>query len=117
MKLKEVIEILDGKVLVGEEQLESEITSACSADMMSDVLAFSHNHSALLTGLCNTQVIRTAEMMDINYIIIVRGKSATEEMKSMAKERGIVLISTSHMMYVASGLLYSHGLTGGGTND
>ncbi len=117
MKLKELIEILDGEILVGDSNPESEIESACSADMMSDVLAFSHNHSALLTGLCNTQVIRTAEMMDINYIIIVRGKTATEEMKAMAVERGITLISTRLMMYVASGLLYSHGLTGGGYND
>ena len=39
--------------------------------MMSDVLAFMKDQSVLLTGLCNLQVIRTAEMMDIVCIVFV----------------------------------------------
>ena len=34
----------------GEEFLDREITSACASDMMSDVLAFSKDHSVLITG-------------------------------------------------------------------
>ncbi len=113
LKIEEIIKILDASVLAGAGQLEEEVTSACSADMMSDVLAFSKDHSALLTGLCNTQVIRTAEMMDIGCIIIVRGKKPTDEMIAMAKERSIVLLSTPLLMFSASGLLYQNKIIGG----
>ena len=65
MKLSKVKEILDAKVLTGEEFLDKEVNSACGCDLMSDVLAFVKDKAILLTGLMNLQVIRTAEMMDI----------------------------------------------------
>ena len=65
MTVRDVRDVLGARVLVGEEYLDREVRSACGSDMMSDVLAFSKDHSVLLTGLCNPQVIRTAEMLDI----------------------------------------------------
>lgn len=56
MVVKDVRDVLKAKVLSGEEYLDREVGSACGADMMSDVLAFSKDHSILLTGLCNLQV-------------------------------------------------------------
>ena len=74
MTVRDVKDVLGARVLAGEEFLDREVKSACGSDMMSDVLAFSKDHSVLLTGLCNPQVIRTAEMLDIVCIIFVRGK-------------------------------------------
>ena len=53
MTARDVKDILGARVLVGEDHLEVEVRSACGSDMMSDVLAFSKDHSVLLTGLCN----------------------------------------------------------------
>ena len=78
MTVKDAMETLGARVLVGEDRLDQEVRSACGSDMMSDVLAFSKDHSILLTGLCNPQVIRTAEMLDIVCIIFVRGKKPDE---------------------------------------
>ena len=47
--------------------------------MMSDVLAFVKDQAVLLTGLCNPQVVRTAEMMDMRCIVFVRGKNPPAE--------------------------------------
>ena len=74
MKLFEVKEILNATVLCGEEFMDKDIKSACGCDLMSDVLAFVKDDALLLTGLINPQVIRTAEMMDIQTIVFVRGK-------------------------------------------
>ena len=81
--------------------------------MMSDVLAFSKDHSILLTGLCNPQVIRTAEMLDIVCIIFVRGKKPDATILEMAKERDLVVLETGHRMFSACGMLYKAGLNGG----
>ena len=78
MTVKDVQDVLGARVLVGENHLDREVRSACGSDMMSDVLAFSKDHSVLLTGLCNPQVIRTAEMLDIVCVIFVRGKKPDE---------------------------------------
>lgn len=110
MKLSEVKSILDAKVLAGEELLEREVASACGSDLMSDVLAFVKDRALLLTGLINPQVIRTAEMMDIETIVFVRGKEPEESIINMAKCKDIVLLSTKYPQYIACGLLYSNGL-------
>ncbi len=114
MKLSKVKEILDAKVLVGEELLDGEIDSAFGSDLMSDVLAFAHERIMLLTGLINPQVVRTAEMMDISAILFVRGKCPDDAIIELARAKNIVILSTEHTLYVASGKLYSNGLKGKG---
>lgn len=110
MKIREIAEILDASVQYGGDKLDTEVKSACAADLMSDVLAFSKSSTALLTGLMNPQVIRTAEMMDIVCIIFVRNKKPTAEMIELAKALGIVVLSTEYTMYYAGGRLYAAGL-------
>lgn len=113
MTVRDAMNVLGARVLVGEELLDREVKSACGSDMMSDVLAFSKDHSVLLTGLCNPQVIRTAEMLDIVCIIFVRGKKADETILEMARDRGLIVMETGHRMFSSCGMLYAAGLTGG----
>ena len=113
MTVKDVMDVLGARVLVGEEHLGREVRSACGSDMMSDVLAFVKDQSVLLTGLCNPQSVRTAEMMDIVCIVFVRGKIPDESVIELAKERKIVLLSTQMRMFAACGILYENGLRGG----
>ena len=60
MKIKDLKELLDAEVFCCEENLERQIDSACGCDLMSDVLAYVKDQGALLTGLVNPQVVRTA---------------------------------------------------------
>lgn len=112
MKISEIRDILGAEVLCCEESLDREVLSACGSDMMSDVLAFVKNQAALLTGLVNPQVIKTAVMMDMYCIIFVRDKLPTPEMIELAEEAGIVLLATGIRMFEACGLLYQRGLAG-----
>ena len=114
MKLRQIASLLGAEVLCGENLLEEEAHSACGSDMMSDVLAYCKDQGALLTGLVNPQVVRTAEMTDIHCIVFVRGKQPDECLLRLAKERSIAVLCTRLDMYRACGLLYSGGLTEGG---
>ena len=57
MKIGTIVEMLNARVLCGEDKLDSVVNSACGCDMMSDVLAFVKEQAVLLTGLCNPQVM------------------------------------------------------------
>ena len=114
MKIATIKELLDAEVICGEDSLGRHVYSACGSDMMSDVLAYVKDQAVLLTGLVNTQVVRTAEMMDMVCIVFVRSKSPTEEMIALARENGIVLLRTRKRMYEACGKLYAGGLGGNG---
>lgn len=112
MKIDKVIELLEAKLLIGEELLNDDVDYGYSCDLMSDVLAYVRNNVLLLTGLIHPQVIRTAEMLDIKAIVIVRGKSPSEEVLRMAKMRDIAIIATKHSLFTASGILFDSGLKG-----
>jgi hypothetical protein len=110
MKLKDVAEMLNGRIVCGKEQLDKEIEFAFSSDLMSDVLTIQKDNMLLLTGLANVQALRTAEMSDICCIVLVRNKKASEDMLRLGKESGIVIIECPCSMFKASGLLYNNGL-------
>ncbi len=112
MKISTIRELLDAAVIIGEDMLDEHVYSACGSDMMSDVLAYVKDQAVLLTGLVNTQVVRTAEMMDMRCIVFVRSKQPTPEIVALAEESGIVLLATPKRMYEACGILYSNGLVG-----
>ena len=112
MKINTIKDLLDAEVICCEEELEDSVYSACGSDMMSDVLAYVKDQAVLLTGLVNSQVIRTAEMMDMKCVVFVRSKNPTAEMISLAQESGIVLLATQKRLYEACGILYSNGLVG-----
>ena len=113
MKISKVVELLDAEVVCGEDMLDNEVYSACGSDMMSDVLAYVKDHSLLLTGLINPQVVRTADMMDMICIVFVRGKKPDGAILQLAVDRGIAVLATKLPMFAACGLLYEKGLRGG----
>lgn len=112
MKICKMQELLEADVLCCEENLGKHVYSAFGCDLMSDVLAYVTDQAVLLTGLVNPQVIRTALMMDMTCIIFVRSKKPNDEMIQLAKEHGIVMMSTAMTLYTACGTLYSNGLIG-----
>ncbi len=114
MTVRDIKQYLNAETLCCEEYLDREVHTACGSDMMSDVLAYVKDQSVLITGLCNPQVIRTAEMMDMICICFIRGKMPDENMISLAKERNIVLLVSNYKMFTACGILYKNGLHGGG---
>jgi len=113
MKLDQVEKILNASVYTDFPYSDIEVGAACGSDLMSDALAFGEDKGLLLTGLNNPQCIRTAEMMDISCVVLVRGKEPDESVISLANEKQIVVMKTDQLMFTSCGLLYEAGLSGG----
>ena len=113
MKISTIKDLLKAEVICCEDSIGLHVYSACGSDMMSDVLAYVKDQAVLLTGLVNSQVIRTAEMMDMKCIVFVRGKRPDIDMIDLAVDRDIVLLGTTLEMFTSCGLLYKAGLKGG----
>lgn len=113
MKLSKIIQILDAEILCSvKEKSNVDISMACGADLMSDVLAFIKSDALLLTGLTTPQVIFTAENSGVHVICFVRGKKPSRETIELAKERKIILLTTNIPMFESCGRLYKNGLLG-----
>lgn len=120
MKLSEIIKKYNFKVYTPDLLAEMEINYAFCSDLMSDALIILNSvtderilaQSMLITGLTTNQSIRTAEMLDVNVVLLVRGKIPSLKVIDLAIESKIILLSTEQTMFNMSGLLYTDGIKG-----
>lgn len=110
MKIGDIVTILGGKLVIGNEFRELEVEMGFASDLMSDVLTLQAENLVLITGLANIQTIRTAEMADIKCIIFVRKKKATPDIIQLARENNIVVVECPYSMFKSCGLLFHAGL-------
>lgn len=120
MKLTEIIKKYECRVFTESLVKEKEIDFAFCTDLMSDALFIMNSvederildHSILITGLATQQSVRTAEMLDIEVVLLVRGKIPSNKVVELAKESNIILLSTDYTMFNTSGMMYQDGIKG-----
>jgi len=112
IKVKDIVNALDGEVLSGMDKLSSDVMFMGAADMLSDVLALSNPGMIMLTGHSSIQALRTALVTDLLGLIVVRGKHIPTQTIDMARENNFLLITTKSFMYSSCGKLYKLGLKG-----
>lgn len=110
MDILDLVRLIDGRLLSRPADMTRQIQGGFAADLMSDVLASVQPEAVLVTGLCNPQVVRTAQMADVSAIVLVRGKNPPEETTRLANSEGIPLISTPYGMFEVCGRLHDAGL-------
>lgn len=98
---------------------QKEISYGFCCDLMSDALMIMHQTSdeiidqtILITGLVTMQSIRTAEMLDIDVVVIVRGKIPSIKVIELAERLNILILQTTLTMFSLSGQLYQKGIEG-----
>ncbi|MCR3906665.1 MAG: hypothetical protein NUK62_06570 [Tenericutes bacterium] len=120
MKLYDIISKYNCKVYTPDIMKNIEINYAFCSDLMSDALMILNSvkdqgildESALITGLTTNQSIRTAEMLDVQVVLLVRGKVPSTKVVDLANESNIMLIATESTMFNTSGMMYQDGIKG-----
>jgi len=112
MNFREMIEILEAEVLIGSQDIESELKHAFAAHSLSEVLSFSPEGALLITGITNIQVVRIAELLDLSGIVFVGRKRPDEMTFKLAQIKNIPLFSTPYVLFEACGKLFKNGLEG-----
>ena len=120
MKLSEIIEKYHCTIYTPELHIDKEIKYGFCSDLMSDALIILNSvkdyrileRSILITGLSTNQSIRTAEMLDVEVVLLVRGKVPSIKVVELAKESKVLLLSTEYTMFNTAGKLYEDGIKG-----
>ena len=115
MLVKEIVDILKAKEIYIDDQAiyQKDYKKGFSSDLMSDALALLKNETEevlFITGLANVQSLRTAEVLDIDTILFVRGNPLDMTIVDMAKNLHINLFQTDETMFEACGKLYEAGM-------
>ena len=112
MKVKDVVRILDGEVLSGEDKLDCDVARIGAGDMMSDVLALAQPGMIILSSQTSPQAVRTGLVTEVLGLVVVAGKNIPHQTIEMAKANDFLLIRTRSYMFVSCGKLYSAGFKG-----
>jgi len=95
MKLTTVIEPLKATIQVDTKDLENrEFDDIIACDLMSDVLVVEEEDFILVTSLTSDQVARTADIVGATGIILVNGKTPQPNLKALAQESELPMLST-----------------------
>ena len=83
------------------------VAGVVAADLMSDVLVDAEPGFALVTGLVNVQVIRTAAIADLAAVVFVRGKAVPPDVVALARQMHVPVFASRESLFEAAGRLYA----------
>ncbi len=106
MKVKDIIEALSLNVF-NAGNLEQEIISGYSSDLLSDVMGNAEAECIWVTLQTHRNVAAIAALKEISAVVLVKGNKPDENTLEHAKEEGINLLGTSGETFETVGKIYS----------
>ena len=110
MKIKDVIEKLDLKVITGADKLENKITGGYASDLMSDVLANSEKGNIWITLQGHQNIVAIASLKELSGIVIINGRVPEELTIDKAKIENIPIMTSKMPAFELIGKLYALGI-------
>ncbi|HKJ42727.1 MAG TPA: DRTGG domain-containing protein [Sunxiuqinia sp.] len=107
MKVSDLVEQLNLKVLAGAKGLDREVSGAYVSDLLSDVMGNACEGQLWLTLQVHQNVMAIASLKDLAAVILVKGLQPHENTIQHSNEEQIPLLSTSDSTFDASGKLYA----------
>lgn len=106
MKVKDIVDALNLKVLSGAEGLDREVEGCYVSDLLSDVMGNADMGSIWVTLQTHKNVMAIASLKELAAVILVKGQSASEDTLSQSNEEGIPFLSTEEETFDTAGKIY-----------
>jgi len=110
MKVKDIVEKMELKVLCCENSLEKEIEGVYCCDLLSWVMSHAKKSSAWITVLVHPNIIAVAQLLELACIIIPEDIPVEEITLSKAVQENIPVLQTSKTSYEVCKALAGLGL-------
>lgn len=106
MKVRELVEKLNLKVLSGENGLDRDIDGCYVSDLLSDVMGNAEMGNVWVTLQTHKNVMAIASLKELACVILVKGLTASEDTVEQSNEEGIPFLSTDMQTYETVGKIY-----------
>jgi predicted transcriptional regulator len=107
MKLREVVQKLNIKVICGEEFLDNEVTGGYCSDLLSDVMGHAQEGHVWITIQVHKNIVAVALLKELSAIMLVQGLIPNEDTVETAREQNIPILQTSEPAFGIAGKLYN----------
>ena len=106
MKVRELVEKLNLKVLSGENCLDRDIDGCYVSDLLSDVMGNAEMGNVWVTLQTHKNVMAIASLKELACVILVKGLTASVDTVEQSNEEGIPFLSTDMQTYETVGKIY-----------
>ena len=110
MKVQELVNKLNLKVLSGEKGLDREIEGCYVSDLLSDVMGNADAGNIWITLQTHKNVMAVASLKELSCIILVKGLIPNEDTLNQSNEEEIPILQTSMNTYEVTGKVYELGI-------
>ncbi len=112
MTVRDLAAALNLEVLTGGINLDRQVVSGYTSDLLSDVIANIDDDAVWITIQRHVNILGVAKLKDVAAIVIPRGLELEEGFIGKAKEEGIAILRGKESAFILSGLIYNY-LAGG----
>lgn len=106
MKVSDLVEKLDLKVVSGAKGLDREVSGAYVSDLLSDVMGNARENQVWITLQVHQNVMAIASLKDMAAVILVKGLTANPSTIEHSNEEQIPILSTTLSTFDVTGKLY-----------
>jgi len=112
MNVAEVAIKIDGTLITEKAPTDGEVRGGYASDMLSDVMANSHEGDVWVTLQKHVNIVAVASLKGLAAIVLVNSRKPEPDALARAEEAGIPIISTPLQAFDVIGVLYSQGIYG-----
>ena len=106
MKVKELVEKLNLKVVSGENGLDRDIDGCYVSDLLSDVMGNAEMGNVWVTLQTHKNVMAIASLKELACVILVKNLMPSDDTIEQSNEEGIPFLSTDMQTYETVGKIY-----------
>ncbi|HOI86450.1 MAG TPA: DRTGG domain-containing protein [Lentimicrobium sp.] len=106
MKIKDIAEKLNLRIVSGANGLDREVINGYSSDLLSDVMGSAQAGELWITLQTHKNVMAIASLKDLAGIILVKGFKPDPDMEEQSNEEDITVLVTDDDTFTINGKLY-----------
>ena len=106
MKVREIVDALNLKVLSGQQGLDKDVEGCYVSDLLSDVMGNAEMNNVWITLQTHKNVMAIASLKELAAVILVKGLSASDDTLEQSNEEGIPFLSTDEETFDVAGKIY-----------
>ena len=110
MRLVDLLEELDLRVVVAGDSLNVEVTGGYASDLISDVLAKARPGDVWVTLQRHHNIVAVASLKGLAAIVLVGDREPEEDTQLKARQEGVPVLVSGKSMFELVGRLYELGI-------
>ncbi len=107
MKITQLAELIEARMVVQPQTATREITRACAGDRISDMLAHANADTLVITHVNGPGLARMLELLDVGALCLVGRPVPDPLLVAVAEEHGTPLLVAREELFEVCGRVYA----------